>query len=131
MEQNKKMHSYIIILERENKKYYINTYNDAIIEINDKENIHDFYNDFKRNGFYKPEKYFDKKIKKYWRKNYKELNITISLTENCIFDCVYCSQKDKIKNSKISIEIIDCLIEKIKKYIKKNKIKLKVINLFM
>lgn len=123
MKQNKKIHPYCLTIKNENVTYYVNTYNDAIIELKNNEKPLDFYRTFKRNGFYKSERFFWNKLKKFWLKSYNELNVTISLTENCIFDCVYCSQKDKIKNTKITTQLIDTLLNKLEKHIKKHKIK--------
>lgn len=47
-----KLHNYVIKLKYNNKNYFINTFNNAIIELENGEKVKDFEDVFEKQGFF-------------------------------------------------------------------------------
>lgn len=118
-----KFHNYILKIHANNKKYFINTFNNAIIELDKNEIVEEYEEIFKAQGFFEKNEVILKEFTKSYNSSKNDINITISLTEACNFDCIYCSQHSRRKNAFISKDILNQIIHIIsEKYVAGRKI---------
>ncbi len=105
-----KLHNYVIKLKYNNKNYFINTFNNAIIELENGEKVKDFEDVFEKQGFFEKNEIILKKFTSGYNSSQNDLNITISMTEGCNFNCIYCSQQLRRKANNISKEVLDQIL---------------------
>ncbi|GAA0125479.1 radical SAM protein [Clostridium sp. CTA-19] len=114
--------------------YIYNSKNNGIIQICDE----DLYKEenvkyLLEEGYYVEDGYdeialLEKEVNKNIKNEKEELSLTVSLTEKCNFECVYCYQDHKAKD--LSIENAEKLVEIVKEMIEDNKFKVLKIHYF-
>lgn len=115
-----KTNKYVLKIPYKNKLILYNTSNDMIVLCKYKDFLDKkTKSELIANDFYTDGDILLKKYLKVRKQNREQLDITISLTENCNLNCKYCSQSGVKRKTFISKKVIDNIIDYIDICIKK------------